>query len=171
MDSQSIQHSSTREKNQRFVDAIYHGFRRCGLTSMNPRMGILKPCCIWWWPWWGAAACGGGAMVGSLGEEAVLFRASAFFSLLAIGAQRSAAQDCQGEEARLERTWRQDLKGQDRDWKGTPYMGTGKIGGDDGWIVARSAGGAPGSRRRSGILGMKRSALSGVSWSYQDVGN
>lgn len=110
-------------------------------------------------------------MVGSLGEEAVLFRASAFFSLLAIGAQRSAAQDCQGEEARLERTWRQDLKGQDRDWKGTPYMGTGKIGGDDGWIVACSAGGAPGSRRRSGILGMKRSALSGVSWSYQDVGN
>ena len=60
--------------------------------------------------WWGAmvvggdaAAGGGGAMVGSLREEAVLFRASAFFSLLAIGAQRSAAQDCQGEEARLER--------------------------------------------------------------------
>ena len=50
-----------------------------------------------------AAAGGGGAMVGSLGEEAVLFRASAFFSLLAIGAQRSAAQDCQGEEVRLER--------------------------------------------------------------------
>ena len=50
-----------------------------------------------------AAAGGGGAMVGSLGEEAILFRAAAFFSLLAIGAQRSAAQDCQGEEVRLER--------------------------------------------------------------------
>jgi len=52
----------------------------------------------------GAAAGGGGAMVGSLGEEAILFRAAAFFSLLAIGAQRSAAQDCQGRR---------------RDWKGT----------------------------------------------------
>jgi len=52
----------------------------------------------------GAAARGGGAMVGSLGEEAILFRAAAFFSLLAIGAQRSAAQDCQGRR---------------RDWKGT----------------------------------------------------
>ena len=48
-----------------------------------------------------------------------------------------------------------------------------EIGGNDGAreIVARSAGGALGSRRRSGISGMKRSALSGVSWSYQDVGN
>ena len=58
-----------------------------------------------------AAAGGGGAMVGSLGEEAVFFRLAAFFSLLAIGAKRCITQDYQGEEARLERNLRQDLKG------------------------------------------------------------
>ena len=117
----------------------------------------------------GAAASGGGAMVGSLGEEVPCG------GLFLPARHRSPTQRrprLPGEEARLERNWRQDLKGQDRDWKGTPYMRAREIGGNDGAreIVARSAGGALGSRRRSGISGMKPSALSGVSWSYRDVG-
>ena len=150
-------------------------------------MGILKPCCIWWWPWWGRGSLWWRRRHGSWGRRSSKWwRRHGWISwrrsnplpcsgLLLPARHRSPTQRrprLPGEEARLERNWRQDLKGQDRDWKGTPYMRAREIGGNDGAreIVARSAGGALGSLRRSGISGMKRSALSGVSWSYRDVG-
>jgi len=115
-----------------------------------------------------AAAGGGGAMVGSLGEEVPcggLFLPARHRSPTQRyprlpGGGGEMGKELEAEFERVgQRLERNSIYARQRNW-GRRWC-AGKI----------CRAGALGSRRRSRISGMKRSALSGVSWSYRDVGN